>query len=268
MQSFKLNLTRGTTLVCLTLAAAAVVLIARAADAPSIKGTLEDRAAIEDLLVDYYGGFSGDHKGFASFYVADGILDVNGIVAQGAEAINKLYSHSPAGPTRKPGVFRMLLTNIRISVNGSTAKADAIWTGIQDENIKAPPEFIEQGRERIYLDRFYNELSADPKLIDEKTRDHYAALYAKPHAMHDAFEQFAAFNQDAADNKGLLAARGKVSMPVLAVGGEKSFGQGEATVLRFVASNVTQAIIPASGHWIMEENPKETVRLVSEFIGH
>jgi len=136
-------------------------------------------------------------------------------------------------------------------------------------NFRGPDmERLVQGRERIYLDRFYNELSADPKRIDEQTREHYAALYAKPHAMHDAFEQFAAFNQDAIDNKALLAARGKLSMPVLAVGAEKSFGPGEAAVLRFVASDVTQAIIPASGHWIMEENPQETVHLVAGFIGH
>jgi pimeloyl-ACP methyl ester carboxylesterase len=135
-------------------------------------------------------------------------------------------------------------------------------------NFRGPDmERLVQGRERIYLDRFYNELSADPKRIDEKTRDHYAALYAKPHAMHDAFEQFAAFNQDAIDNKALLAARGKISMPVLAAGAEKSFGPGEAAVLRFVASDVTQAIIPASGHWIMEENPQETIHLVAGFIG-
>jgi len=136
-------------------------------------------------------------------------------------------------------------------------------------NFRGPDmERLVQGRERIYLDRFYNELSADPKRIDDKTREHYAALYAKPHAMHDAFEQFAAFNQDAIDNKALLAARGKISMPVLAVGAEKSFGPGEAAVLRFVASDVTQAIVPASGHWIMEENPQETIHLVAGFIGH
>ena len=68
-------------------------------------------------------------------------------------------------------------------------------------------ERLVAGRERIYLDRFYNELSADPKTIDEATRNHYAALYARPHAMHDAFEQFAAFHQDAVDNKALLAKR-------------------------------------------------------------
>jgi pimeloyl-ACP methyl ester carboxylesterase len=134
-------------------------------------------------------------------------------------------------------------------------------------NFRGPDmERLVQGRERIYLDRFYNELSADPKKIDEQTRQHYAALYARPHAMHDAFEQFAAFSQDAQDNQALLAKGGKLTMPVLAVGAEKSFGTGEADDLRFVASNVTGAIVPNSGHWIMEENPQATVDLVTAFL--
>lgn len=134
-------------------------------------------------------------------------------------------------------------------------------------NFRGPDvERLVQGRERIYLDRFYNELSADPKRIDEQTRQHYAQLYAQPHAMHDAFEQFAAFTQDAADNKALLASRGKLPMPVLALGGEKSFGPGMADELRFVANDVTADIVPASGHWIMEENPQATIKLVAQFI--
>jgi pimeloyl-ACP methyl ester carboxylesterase len=134
-------------------------------------------------------------------------------------------------------------------------------------NFRGPDvERLVQGRERIYLDRFYNELSADPKRIDERTRTHYAELYAQPHAMHDAFEQFAAFTQDAADNKALLASNGKLPMPVLAIGAEKSFGTGMAEELRFVASDVTGAIVPASGHWIMEENPQATVKLVAAFV--
>jgi len=134
-------------------------------------------------------------------------------------------------------------------------------------NFRGPDEErLVQGRERIYLDRFYNELSADPSRIDDQTRDHYAALYAKPHAMHDAFEQFGAFAQDAVDNKALLAQGGKLKMPVLAVGAEKSFGAGMADELRFVASNVSGGIVPNSGHWIMEENPKATVKIVTEFL--
>jgi pimeloyl-ACP methyl ester carboxylesterase len=134
-------------------------------------------------------------------------------------------------------------------------------------NFRGPDvERLVQGRERIYLDRFWNELSADPRKIDEPTREHYAALYARPHAMHDAFEQFGAFSQDAADNKTLLAQGGKLKMPILALGAQKSFGEGMATELRFVADDVRGGIVPDSGHWIMEENPRATVTLVTEFL--
>ncbi|WP_095203613.1 alpha/beta fold hydrolase [Mesorhizobium carmichaelinearum] len=156
---------------------------------------------------------------------------------------------------------------------------DAPLPGIGDwEKIKQSPllwhfnfrgpdmERLVAGRERIYLDRFYNELSADPKKIDEATRVHYAKLYARPHAMHDAFEQFKAFDQDAIDNQAMLATGGKLAMPVLAVGAEKSAGTTQADTLRFVASDVTGAIVPASGHWIMEENPDATVKLITDFL--
>jgi pimeloyl-ACP methyl ester carboxylesterase len=142
-------------------------------------------------------------------------------------------------------------------------RSPALW----HFNFRGPDvERLVQGRERIYLDRFWNELSADPKGIDEETRQHYAALYARPHAMHDAFEQFGAFAQDAVDNKALLAKGGKIKMPVFAIGAEKSFGTAMADDLRFVASNVTGGIVPKSGHWIMEENPQATIPLVTEFL--
>jgi pimeloyl-ACP methyl ester carboxylesterase len=125
-------------------------------------------------------------------------------------------------------------------------------------------ERLVAGRERIYLDRFYNELSAHPERIDEATRQHYAALYARPGAMHSAFEQFAAFSKDGEDNK--RTAKTKLTMPVLAVGAEKSFGPLMAVNMRNVAVNVKEAIIPDSGHWIMEENPAFTVALIRDFL--
>lgn len=128
-------------------------------------------------------------------------------------------------------------------------------------------ERLVKGRERIYLDRFWNEFSANPKRFAESSRQHYARLYALPGAMHSGFAQFAAFDQDAIDNKALLAANGKLKMPVLAVGGEKSFGSTMAVVMRATAENVTEGIVPDSGHWIMEENPKATVALVRGFLG-
>jgi pimeloyl-ACP methyl ester carboxylesterase len=127
-------------------------------------------------------------------------------------------------------------------------------------------ERLVAGRERIYLDRFWNEFSADPSKFSEGARAHYAKLYALPGAMHAGFAQFAAFDQDAIDDKAILAQKGKLPMPVLALGGEKSFGLTMAAVMRYTASDVTEGVIPASGHWIMEENPAATVKIVRAFL--
>jgi pimeloyl-ACP methyl ester carboxylesterase len=133
-------------------------------------------------------------------------------------------------------------------------------------NFRGPDvERLVKGRERIYLDRFYNELSANPKAIDEATRRHYARLYARPGNMHAAFNQFAAFTQDATDNKVFLD-KGKLTMPVLALGGDHSFGTQMAAIMRVVASDVSQDVIANSGHWVMEEQPRQTTAKIVAFI--
>jgi len=126
-------------------------------------------------------------------------------------------------------------------------------------------ERLVAGRERIYLDRFWNEFSASPERFSEPARQHYAKLYALPGAMHSGFAQFAAFDQDAIDNRAFLA-RDRLKMPILAVGGQKSFGPMMATVMRSGGDNVTEGVIPDSGHWIMEENPRATIQLVRDFL--
>jgi pimeloyl-ACP methyl ester carboxylesterase len=135
-------------------------------------------------------------------------------------------------------------------------------------NYRGPDvERLVKGRERILLDRFYNELSANPAGIDEQTRKHYAALYAKPKAIHNAFGgQFAAFAKDAEENKALFAKVGKLPMPVLAIGGDHSYGAAMKTELEFVASDVRGAVITESGHWIMEEQPEQAVTLILSFL--
>jgi pimeloyl-ACP methyl ester carboxylesterase len=133
-------------------------------------------------------------------------------------------------------------------------------------NFRGPDvDRLVKGRERIYLDRFWNELSANPKAIDEATRRHYATIYARPGAMHAAFEQFAAFSQDAKDNQAFLA-KAKLAMPILALGAERSFGAQQAEIMRFVGTNVEGGIIANSGHWVMEEQPQSTVKAITEFL--
>jgi pimeloyl-ACP methyl ester carboxylesterase len=125
-------------------------------------------------------------------------------------------------------------------------------------------ERLVQGRERIYLDRFWDEFAGDPTKIDEATREHYATLYALPGAMHSAFSQFRSFRQDAKDN--IISMTTKLTMPVLAIGGEKSFGATEAIVMRNAATDVTELVIPNAGHWLMEEQSDVTIAAVGAFL--
>lgn len=126
-------------------------------------------------------------------------------------------------------------------------------------------ERLVAGRERIYLDRFWNDFAAHPAKFDEKSRTHYADLYAKPGRMHAGFAQFAAFDQDVIDNKKAVSG-GRLQMPVLAIGGDHSLGSTMAYIMRFAADNVREVVIKDSGHWLMEEQPKATVAAIANFL--
>jgi pimeloyl-ACP methyl ester carboxylesterase len=125
-------------------------------------------------------------------------------------------------------------------------------------------ERLVQGRERIYLDRIWNDFTGDPAKPDEDTRAYYAAQYAEPGAMRAGFAQFTAFSQDVKNNQ--IFQQTKLTMPVLAIGGEKSFGATQAVVMRNVAVDVTEAVVPGAGHWLMEESPAATVTLIRDFL--
>ena len=126
-------------------------------------------------------------------------------------------------------------------------------------------ERLVAGRERIYLDRFWNEFAASPNGFPDAARVHYAALYARPGRMHAGFLQFAAFDQDVIDNRAAVA-RGPLTMPVLAIGGARSLGATMAVIMRSAANNVQELVVPDSGHWLMEEQPGPTIAAISAFL--
>jgi pimeloyl-ACP methyl ester carboxylesterase/quercetin dioxygenase-like cupin family protein len=137
--------------------------------------------------------------------------------------------------------------------------------GVWHFNFHGPDaERLVEGRERIYFDRIWNDFTGDPSKPDEATRDFFTATYAQPGGMRAGFAQFTAFSQDAKDNK--IFEQTKLTMPVLAVGGEKSFGPLQAVIMRNVATNVREAVVAGSGHWLMEERPVETVALIRGFL--
>lgn len=125
-------------------------------------------------------------------------------------------------------------------------------------------EQLTAGRERIYLNRIWDDFAYHPARVTEATRAYYAASYAQPGNMHAGFSYFAGFYRDADAN--VTFAKTPLTMPVLAMGGEKSFGALEPQFARAVAADVHTSVIPDAGHWLMDENPKATIAALLAFL--
>lgn len=121
------------------------------------------------------------------------------------------------------------------------------------------------GRERIYFEHFWNDFAADPKhSVPEADRRLYAKAYAQPGAMRAGFEVFRSFEQDARDFAAL--AQTKLTIPMLVLTGEKASGQFLIDQARLVDTNVEGIVIKGSGHWLMDERPKETMEALIGFL--
>src|SRR6267154_2367638 len=127
------------------------------------------------------------------------------------------------------------------------------------------PEALVQGRERTYFDYFWNDFAADKNhSIPEAARKAYAAAYARPGRMHAGWAYFVSFLQAAKDFAQL--SQTKLTMPVLSIGGEKSLGEALGQQMKLVATNVTVIVLKNAGHWILEEQPKETAEALAKFL--
>lgn len=121
------------------------------------------------------------------------------------------------------------------------------------------------GRERTYFEHFWNDFAANPKRsISEVDRRFYAAAYAQPGAMRAGFEVFRAFEQDAKDFAQF--AQTKLTMPMLVLTGEKASGNFLIEQARLVDTDVDGVVIKGSGHWLMEEAPRQVIPQLVAFI--
>lgn len=127
------------------------------------------------------------------------------------------------------------------------------------------PEALVRGRERTYFDHFWNDFAADKAhSIPEADRVAYSAAYARPGRMRAGWAYFVSFQQAAKDFEEL--SRTKLTMPVLAIGGEKANGEVLGNQMKLVASDATMVVLKNTGHWVMEENPKETTDALMKFL--
>lgn len=127
------------------------------------------------------------------------------------------------------------------------------------------PEALVKGREQTYFAYFWNDLAADKNhSLPPADRTAYVAAYARPGRMRAAWAYFASFPQTAKDFAQL--AQTKLTMPVLSIGGDKSLGEPLGQETKLVATDVRVVVIKNSGHWILEEQPKETMDALVKFL--
>src|SRR5207244_4115317 len=127
------------------------------------------------------------------------------------------------------------------------------------------PEALVKGRERTYFEYFWNVLAADKtRSIPEADRKAYTEAYSKPGRMRAAWAYFASWPQLAKDFAQI--SQTKLTMPVLSIGGDKSLGNELAEQMKLVASDVTVVVLKDTGHWILEERPKETTEAIVKFL--
>jgi pimeloyl-ACP methyl ester carboxylesterase len=65
---------------------------------------------------------------------------------------------------------------------------------------------------------------------------------------------------------GAATTAAKLTIPVLVIGGEKSLGDALAQQMKLVASDVTVVVLKDTGHWVLEERPKETTEALVKFL--
>jgi len=127
------------------------------------------------------------------------------------------------------------------------------------------PEALVKGRERTYFEYFWNVLAADKThSIPEADRKAYTEAYSKPGRMRAAWAYFASWPQLAKDFAQL--SQNKLTIPVLSIGGEKSLGNELAQQMKLVATDVNIIVLKDTGHWILEERPRETADALVKFL--
>jgi len=127
------------------------------------------------------------------------------------------------------------------------------------------PEALVQGRERTYFDYFWNDFAADKThSIPEEARQAYVAAYSRPGRMHAGWAYFVSFLQAAKEFAQL--SQTKLTMPVLTIGGEKANGEALGRQGKLVGTDVTSIVLKDTGHWLLEERPKETTEALLKFL--
>jgi pimeloyl-ACP methyl ester carboxylesterase len=127
------------------------------------------------------------------------------------------------------------------------------------------PEALVKGRERVYLEHFWNDFAADKKRsIPPRDRAIYTKAYARPWRIHAAWDYYISFGQTAKEFAEF--SKTKLGMPLLVIGGDRANGKTLAGQAPLVATDPTILVLKDTGHWLMSERPEETTEALLKFL--
>jgi pimeloyl-ACP methyl ester carboxylesterase len=127
------------------------------------------------------------------------------------------------------------------------------------------PEALIAGREEMYLNHFFTTYSYDGDAVTPARMQHYVEAMRAPGALRAGLAYYTSYFETAEQNK--RHQQTKLTMPVLAMGGEAALQDLPQTLIETAATDVRGGVIPRCGHWIGEENPGFVADALLRFFG-
>jgi pimeloyl-ACP methyl ester carboxylesterase len=147
-------------------------------------------------------------------------------------------------------------------------KADPLLWHVNFHQTPDLPEKLIAGRQAIYFRHFFNLGTVNRDAIDDEDAAHYAGAYAAPEQLRAGFEMYRAFPANETFN---ASQRSPVDVPLVMVGGDKSFGPLLPAIAETLRSHgwasVTTEIVANGGHYLPDEKPDAVADLIERYAG-
>ena len=128
------------------------------------------------------------------------------------------------------------------------------------------PEMLVQGHERAYLSWLFTQKSVKAYVFTPDAIDEYVRVFSQPGGARAAFTYYRAAFSDSGLQLNRLRATTPLPMPVLAIGGQYSVGDGMLNTAKLVAKDVRGTNIPGAGHFVLEESSEEVSDAMLNFL--
>jgi pimeloyl-ACP methyl ester carboxylesterase len=209
-------------------------------------GTLaSDLVALMDLL---------GHEKFALYGTDTGMPIAHAMAADYPERVERLV----VSEAFLPGIASALPLFVPPTLNAR------LWHLMFNQLPSQVNEALVRGREDVFFGAEFAASAGTKKLPDEAVKYYIDTLAADPEALRGSFEFYRAITESAAQNEERKGRR--LTMPVLALGGEESGGENAANAMRLVADDVQGVVLRGSGHWVAEQAPEELLAALAEFL--